>query len=37
MTATDKLSRVHVLCIGDVMLDRFVSGQVVNEISYDRY
>jgi D-beta-D-heptose 7-phosphate kinase / D-beta-D-heptose 1-phosphate adenosyltransferase len=28
MTVTDKLSRVRVLCIGDVMLDRFVSGQV---------
>jgi D-beta-D-heptose 7-phosphate kinase / D-beta-D-heptose 1-phosphate adenosyltransferase len=28
MTITDKLSRVRVLCIGDVMLDRFISGQV---------
>jgi D-beta-D-heptose 7-phosphate kinase / D-beta-D-heptose 1-phosphate adenosyltransferase len=28
MTITDKLSHVCVLCIGDVMLDRFVSGQV---------
>jgi D-beta-D-heptose 7-phosphate kinase/D-beta-D-heptose 1-phosphate adenosyltransferase len=28
MTVTDKLSDVRVLCIGDVMLDRYVSGQV---------
>src|SRR5208282_4049429 len=28
MTATDKFSHVRVLCVGDVMLDRFVSGQV---------
>jgi D-beta-D-heptose 7-phosphate kinase/D-beta-D-heptose 1-phosphate adenosyltransferase len=28
MTITDKLAEVRVLCIGDVMLDRFVSGQV---------
>jgi D-beta-D-heptose 7-phosphate kinase / D-beta-D-heptose 1-phosphate adenosyltransferase len=28
MTITDKLNNVRVLCIGDVMLDRFVSGQV---------
>ncbi len=28
MTAIDKLSRVRVLCVGDVMLDRFISGQV---------
>ena len=28
MTAIDKLTDVRVLCIGDVMLDRFVSGQV---------
>jgi D-beta-D-heptose 7-phosphate kinase/D-beta-D-heptose 1-phosphate adenosyltransferase len=28
MILTDKLSRVRVLCIGDVMLDRFVAGQV---------
>jgi D-beta-D-heptose 7-phosphate kinase/D-beta-D-heptose 1-phosphate adenosyltransferase len=28
MTSTDKLSGVRVLCVGDVMLDRFVSGQV---------
>src|SRR3982074_1495650 len=28
MTITDKLNHVRVLCIGDVMLDRFVSGQV---------
>ena len=28
MTITDKLSGVRVLCIGDVMLDRFVSGHV---------
>jgi D-beta-D-heptose 7-phosphate kinase / D-beta-D-heptose 1-phosphate adenosyltransferase len=28
MTVTDKLSRVRVLCVGDVMLDRFISGQV---------
>lgn len=28
MTVTDKLSRVRVLCVGDVMLDRFVSGHV---------
>ena len=28
MTATDKFSDVRVLCVGDVMLDRFVSGQV---------
>ena len=28
MTPTDKLSHVRVLCVGDVMLDRFVSGQV---------
>ena len=28
MTDIDKLSRVRVLCIGDVMLDRFISGQV---------
>jgi D-beta-D-heptose 7-phosphate kinase / D-beta-D-heptose 1-phosphate adenosyltransferase len=28
MTVTDKLSRVRVLCLGDVMLDRFISGQV---------
>jgi D-beta-D-heptose 7-phosphate kinase / D-beta-D-heptose 1-phosphate adenosyltransferase len=28
MILTDQLSNVRVLCIGDVMLDRFVSGQV---------
>jgi D-beta-D-heptose 7-phosphate kinase/D-beta-D-heptose 1-phosphate adenosyltransferase len=28
MTAIDKFSGVRVLCVGDVMLDRFVSGQV---------
>ncbi len=28
MSVTDKLSDVRVLCVGDVMLDRFVSGQV---------
>jgi len=28
MTAIDKFSDVRVLCVGDVMLDRFVSGQV---------
>jgi D-beta-D-heptose 7-phosphate kinase/D-beta-D-heptose 1-phosphate adenosyltransferase len=28
MIVTDKLSDVRVLCVGDVMLDRFVSGQV---------
>jgi D-beta-D-heptose 7-phosphate kinase / D-beta-D-heptose 1-phosphate adenosyltransferase len=28
MTVTDKLGGVRVLCIGDVMLDRFISGQV---------
>jgi D-beta-D-heptose 7-phosphate kinase/D-beta-D-heptose 1-phosphate adenosyltransferase len=28
MTATDKFSGVRVLCVGDVMLDRFVYGQV---------
>jgi len=28
MTSTERLSRVRVLCVGDVMLDRFVSGQV---------
>lgn len=28
MTATDKFSGVRVLCVGDVMLDRFVTGQV---------
>lgn len=28
MTITDKFTQVRVLCIGDVMLDRFVSGQV---------
>ncbi len=28
MMVTDKLSGVRVLCIGDVMLDRFVSGHV---------
>jgi D-beta-D-heptose 7-phosphate kinase/D-beta-D-heptose 1-phosphate adenosyltransferase len=28
MTVTDQLSDVRVLCLGDVMLDRFVSGQV---------
>ena len=28
MTAIDKLNGVRVLCVGDVMLDRFVSGQV---------
>jgi D-beta-D-heptose 7-phosphate kinase/D-beta-D-heptose 1-phosphate adenosyltransferase len=28
MTVTDKLSDVRVLCVGDVMLDRYVSGQV---------
>jgi D-beta-D-heptose 7-phosphate kinase/D-beta-D-heptose 1-phosphate adenosyltransferase len=32
MTITDKLTNVRVLCIGDVMLDRFVSGRV-NRIS----
>ena len=32
MTVTDKLTNVRVLCIGDVMLDRFVSGHV-NRIS----
>ena len=25
---SDKLSRVRVLCVGDVMLDRFIAGQV---------
>ena len=28
MTDTDKLNGVRVLCVGDVMLDRFISGQV---------
>jgi D-beta-D-heptose 7-phosphate kinase/D-beta-D-heptose 1-phosphate adenosyltransferase len=28
MTITDKLTGIRVLCVGDVMLDRFVSGQV---------
>lgn len=28
MTSIDKFSHVRVLCVGDVMLDRFVSGQV---------
>src|ERR1700692_3356623 len=28
MTVIDKFSNVRVLCVGDVMLDRFVSGQV---------
>lgn len=28
MTLTDRLTAVRVLCVGDVMLDRFVSGQV---------
>jgi bifunctional ADP-heptose synthase (sugar kinase/adenylyltransferase) len=28
MATTDKLTDVRVLCVGDVMLDRFVSGQV---------
>jgi D-beta-D-heptose 7-phosphate kinase/D-beta-D-heptose 1-phosphate adenosyltransferase len=28
MTPTDKFSDVRVLCVGDVMLDRFVMGQV---------
>ena len=28
MMVTDKLSGVRVLCVGDVMLDRFVSGHV---------
>jgi len=28
MTFTEKFSGVRVLCIGDVMLDRFISGQV---------
>jgi len=28
MTPIDRLSNVRVLCVGDVMLDRFVSGQV---------
>jgi len=28
MTVTDRFSDVRVLCVGDVMLDRFVSGQV---------
>src|ERR1700692_2014629 len=28
MTVTDKFSGIRVLCVGDVMLDRFVSGQV---------
>jgi D-beta-D-heptose 7-phosphate kinase/D-beta-D-heptose 1-phosphate adenosyltransferase len=28
MISTDQLSNVRVLCIGDVMLDRFVSGHV---------
>lgn len=28
MTVTEKLSNVRVLCIGDVMLDRFISGHV---------
>jgi D-beta-D-heptose 7-phosphate kinase / D-beta-D-heptose 1-phosphate adenosyltransferase len=28
MIATDKFSGVRVLCVGDVMLDRFVSGHV---------
>jgi D-beta-D-heptose 7-phosphate kinase / D-beta-D-heptose 1-phosphate adenosyltransferase len=32
MTTTDKFSDVRVLCIGDVMLDRFISGHV-NRIS----
>lgn len=32
MTTTDKLTDVRVLCIGDVMLDRFISGHV-NRIS----
>ncbi len=28
MTITDKLTLVRVLCVGDVMLDRYISGQV---------
>jgi D-beta-D-heptose 7-phosphate kinase/D-beta-D-heptose 1-phosphate adenosyltransferase len=28
MTATDKFNEVRVLCVGDVMLDRFVAGHV---------
>ena len=28
MTLTDKLSGVRVSCVGDVMLDRFVSGKI---------
>ncbi len=28
MTLTDRLSGIRVLCIGDVMLDRFISGHV---------
>jgi D-beta-D-heptose 7-phosphate kinase/D-beta-D-heptose 1-phosphate adenosyltransferase len=28
MTTTDKFSEIRVLCIGDVMLDRFISGHV---------
>src|SRR5260370_14624407 len=28
MTPIDRLSNVRVLCVGDVMLDRFVFGQV---------
>ncbi|MDB6087199.1 MAG: rfaE bifunctional protein, partial [Gammaproteobacteria bacterium] len=28
MTVTDKFSDVRVLCVGDVMLDRFINGQV---------
>jgi D-beta-D-heptose 7-phosphate kinase / D-beta-D-heptose 1-phosphate adenosyltransferase len=28
VTLTDRLTAVRVLCVGDVMLDRFVSGQV---------
>lgn len=32
MTTTDKLTDIRVLCVGDVMLDRFISGHV-NRIS----
>jgi D-beta-D-heptose 7-phosphate kinase/D-beta-D-heptose 1-phosphate adenosyltransferase len=28
MTVTDKFNDVRILCVGDVMLDRFISGQV---------
>jgi D-beta-D-heptose 7-phosphate kinase / D-beta-D-heptose 1-phosphate adenosyltransferase len=28
MTVTDKFNGVRILCVGDVMLDRFISGQV---------